>query len=186
VKKCLVLGVFTVIIAFSACNIHKSPNPVTVIPAVATDTPMPNPCCTPGAAAFDPFSFAPCIIDPVAAGVVVNSQAEYTQILIDNGVYVDPNQTPTPVLIDFTHKTLVGYIIGFSAPPFHTEITGITTDGTSVNVNVLHTIGGGICGVYYATGCARAFAVIDKTSLPVNFNLQNAYVPCVPMATPAP
>jgi hypothetical protein len=176
-KKYLVLAI-VIMIMFASCNTHKFPNPVTVIPATAT--PLPNPCCTPGPVVFDDFSFTSCIIDPVSHEVVINSQAEYDQLLIDNGVYGPPGITPTPVLIDFAHKTLVGYIIGFSPGPFHTVINSIDTDGLSVNVDLTHTVGGGACGVYYSTGCARVFAIIDKTNLPVNFTRHNAYTPCVP------
>jgi hypothetical protein len=179
----VIIAILTALAFISGCNQHKSPNPVTseLLSSI-------NPCCTPGTVAFEPFSFQPCIIDPAYAGVVVNSQAEYEQLLIDNNVYSVPGATPTPIAVDFTNKTLIGYIIGFSAPPFYTEITDMETDGRSLTVNVLHTTGGGICGVFYSTGCARAFAVIDKTNLPVHFNIQYNSVPCVsasPECTPA-
>jgi len=130
---------------------HNVPNPVSAMSAERT--------CSPGAITYTAVSYASGMV----TGIVINSQADYIANYIGWAPAGSP--TPTPVPVDFTKNTLVGFRLVWDCGT-GAGLTGMTTDYSGIYLNVFRTSSCSLitCNSVFSMSY---YYLIDKTTLPI-------------------
>jgi hypothetical protein len=173
VKKILVIMAVLSIAIIFGCSQHKSP-------AAITDTGYSDPDYTPpGTINSAQVNLHLCSMSGIYNGpIVINSQAEYNAYIANNNVYGGLTYTPAPYPVDYSKKTLLGYVYAFIGGPFNFKYENILTDGKSATVNVKVTSVFCPGGPQYLESCATFFTVTGKLNVPVVFQFTDVTVDC--------